>query len=735
MPRQNKLLLSYRMSQWHSAVFMVLVCGSTSALSQNSSPPATSQLPAKPIAPQIEVALPYVDRVMDASAVQDNSATLDGRVFDPTGWPRSMRIDYSIFSQTGTGRAITQALGLSGFFETPNYGALSVNANLTFEKVDATSGFSDSSFTNSAASSTSSIKSQGSTWRIDQRGLPLDGGWFANHSAGDISTVSTPMARGLGRVTLPNASIRGLSGQWLRSSEVELNASAGRAGYFSGYDITGFQPSRGSLSTAGTQFRLPAPFSQGRLNAAVQVIEGKGIADGATFTTPAGSLFNSASNRSQDTRALWGALAWEGSAPWADGPAPASNMPVNDRVGGLRVQGNFARSRATLDGDAVGIWLDAAWRTERWRNMAGLFRFEPNLRWGAQVVASNLLGMYLQADTSTRQWQAGYAVEVSEPLENTPNTANSAAVPGRSIFTNINGRYRLDSTSSVGASLNVRSLFSPGQALLLSLDRTGSWGQTQLRSDFANTLDTRTTRLGIDQSWSVALPATFNTSLAWERTRGGTAPGTAWIWGLLGSVSPFAQWSIDAALRGASRSDKASSLSANVGVSWQSFEGWSLGVRYTEARGREPLAPLVVSALAAATTPAQLSLPTNRSLQLLLRYEARAGSSAVPLGGVSGVGSGSIGGSVFYDGDANGRREASEGGVAGVTVILDRRYVTKTDAQGRYEFAMVAPGDHVIEISSDNVPLPWSPALREPAPVRLSVRQLTTQDFAVQRER
>ena len=84
---------------------------------------------------------------------------------------------------------------------------------------------------------------------------------------------------------------------------------------------------------------------------------------------------------------------------------------------------------------------------------------------------------------------------------------------------------------------------------------------------------------------------------------------------------------------------------------------------------------------------------------------------------------------------ANGRREASEAGVPGVTVILDRRFVTRTDAQGRYDFPAVAAGEHVIEVSSDNVPLPWSPALREPVRIRLYVRQLTTQDFAVQRDR
>ena len=143
----------------------------------------------------------------------------------------------------------------------------------------------------------------------------------------------------------------------------------------------------------------------------------------------------------------------------------------------------------------------------------------------------------------------------------------------------------------------------------------------------------------------------------------------------------------------------------------------------------------MVSALTTATLPPSVATPASQSLQLVLRYEQSAGRASAPLGGAIGTGAGSLSGSVYFDADANGRREASEAGVPGVTVILDRRFVARTDAQGRYEFPAVAAGEHVIEVSSDNVPLPWSPALRDPVSIRLYVRQLTTQDFAVQRDR
>jgi hypothetical protein len=667
-----------------------------------------AQAPNLPTTAQPSPDAPYVDRVMDAAALPEEGLELKTSEYNSAGWPRSLRVDYSVFSQSGAGNTLSRALGLGGFLDTPNYGALSINANLTRQRADATTS--------------NAFSERASTWRIDQRALPLDSGWRANHSAGDINTGSSSLARGLGRVSIPTTPIRGLSGQWYLADSFDLNAAAGRTGLFNGLDLAGFQPSGGRIASAGAQFRLASSSAGGagsRSDAAFQLIDGRDISDIAGFGT------------AQDTRAVFAATSWEGAAPWGDGLA-ASQLPASERPGGLRLQGNVVKSSGSRDGGAVGLWADAAWRGERWRNTAGVFRFEPNLRWGTAVLPSDLQGAYWQADTSTRQWQAGFATELSDSVSGA-GLGNGAS--GRSAFLNLHGRYRLDTRNSLGAALNLRGIGGPGQALLLSWDQTTDWGQTLWRSDLANTGGSHTARFGVDQSWPVIFPNSLNTSLAWERVSGGPAPGTGWIWGLLGAVSPVSQWSLDASLRGAQRSDGAESLSANIGLRWQSFSGWSVGLRYTEARGREPLSVLVVSALTASTLAPLDATPRNRSVQLVLRYEAGAGSASAPIGGVPGSGAGTLSGTVFFDADANGRREASEAGVPGVTVILDLRYVTRTDVQGRYEFPSVAAGQHLIEVSADNVPLPWSPALREPVKTSVLVRQISTQDFAVQRDR
>lgn len=647
---------------------------------------------------------PYIDRIIDGLPPADDALQLKLSEYNAAGWPRSWYADYSIFSQSGASDTRLHTLGLGGFLDTPNYGSLSVNANLVEQRTDASGAIT---FDNA------------STWRVDQRALPLNGGWFANHSAGDINTGSTSLARGLGRISLPTTPIRGIGGQWYLGDSVGLNAAAGRTGLFNGLDVAGFEPSGGRVASAGAQFRLPSGAGAERGDAAFQLIDGSHIAD------------SGGSSSAQNTRAFWAATAWEGQAPWADSLTPGFAAP-GERVGGLRLQGNVVQSDGTRDGSATGVWADAAWRTQRWRNTAGVFRFDPNLRWGTVVLASDLQGVYWQADTSTRQWQAGFTTELSDSVSGAGLGTGAA---GRSVFLNLNGRYRLDTRNSLGAALSLRALTSPGQALLLSWDRAGDWGQTQWRGDIANMGGSRTTRLGVDQTWPVTYPATFSTSLAWERIAGGTAPTTSYIWGLLGTVSPWSQWSFDAALRGAQRSDGGQSLNANMGLRWQPLEGWSLALRYTESRGQEPLSALVVSALTASTLQPLPAVVASRSVQLLLRYEGRAGSSTAPLGGRPGTGAGSLSGTVYFDADANGRREASEAGVQGVTVILDRRYVIRTDAQGRYEFPSVAAGQHLIEVSPDNVPLPWSPTLRDPVSTSVLVRQLTTQDFPVQRDR
>jgi hypothetical protein len=78
-------------------------------------------------------------------------------------------------------------------------------------------------------------------------------------------------------------------------------------------------------------------------------------------------------------------------------------------------------------------------------------------------------------------------------------------------------------------------------------------------------------------------------------------------------------------------------------------------------------------------------------------------------------------------------RQADEAGVANVTLLLNGRYLARSNQQGRYVFDYVATGEQQVEIVPDNVPLPWSPKDRDAVKVTVLVRETTTANFALQR--
>jgi hypothetical protein len=70
-----------------------------------------------------------------------------------------------------------------------------------------------------------------------------------------------------------------------------------------------------------------------------------------------------------------------------------------------------------------------------------------------------------------------------------------------------------------------------------------------------------------------------------------------------------------------------------------------------------------------------------------------------------------------------------------VTVILDGRYSTRTDGEGRFEFPAVASGRHQITVVPDNLPLPWMLANDGRVEFDVPVRGTVTLDIPAQRMR
>ncbi|CAN5601381.1 SdrD B-like domain-containing protein [soil metagenome] len=658
--------------------------------------PATTSLPS-----------PYEDRVIDAGELPVLALDKELGSYNATGWPRGWRVEYSIAHDRNDTTSLTQGLAVSGYVDTPNYGALSVDAAV-----------------NNVRGTAPGLYGQATRrWRIDQRAMPLEGGWLISNSTGDIASPQVPLAYGSGRIYLPSSPMQGIGTELQHGDATRFNASAGRFGLFNGITVNGFDLARGSIASAGLQHSLGAT-ADAEQRVAAQYVQVTGVPDnGFELTT-------------RNTRSLWTAWAWEGRAPWSDELARGSGA-IASRPGGLRVQANVLHSEsavaglasgATVSGGSAGsvngYWADARWRGERVQHEAGVFRFDPALRWGAYVAAADLQGAYWRGDTSSRQWQVGASLEYARSV--------SGLTQG-SGFASSNARYRIDTRNTVGAELSLRTGSGQGEAGMLSWARLTGWGETQLRLEAARTQDRRLARAGIDQQWFMRGAGSLSSSLTVERDWQTGSANTVLGWALVGSQRYGNNVQLDASLRGSQGPTQ--ELQVNAGMTVQLLPEWSLQAQYAVSRGRDRQTPLLSSALTDATTPVALPDQYIRRATLLLRYEERAGRATAPIGGAPGSGAGRLEGLVFLDADRNGRREAGEQGVPNVTVVLDRKFSARTDALGRYEFPAVSAGEHVVELVPDAVPLPWSPVEREPAKVRIYIREISIFDFVLQRDR
>ena len=123
----------------------------------------------------------YVDRVLDDSPQAAQAAQADEPVERDTGLPRGWSVEGQSTRQSGVVRQSSQSLLFSGYLDTSDYGTFSANLNLNRDSVPVT-GLGLIGSTGTPTTVVPYSYSTGSTWRIDQRGMPFNGGWFGNNS-------------------------------------------------------------------------------------------------------------------------------------------------------------------------------------------------------------------------------------------------------------------------------------------------------------------------------------------------------------------------------------------------------------------------------------------------------------------------------------------------------------------------------------------------------------------------
>jgi hypothetical protein len=507
---------------------------------------------------------------------------------------------------------------------------------------------------------------------VRQRALPVTGGWMVNNEAGVLAPLLLNVMRSNTRVFVPTVLTRGAQTEWLGSDGLNWHASSGELGVLTGYPVQGFRTLAGTVSTLGVEGRAGA-WSMGARQAYANDISNAFESDGRRFTTHSTHL---AARTDSDSGALQGQA--------------------------IAAQREGGETR-------YGAWVDGEHRIGRSTYGWGFYRLDPNLTWAGQPMASDAEGAYARGAWHTRQASGSASIDVLRSVSGDEDTG---------VLLTATGQWRYSRSLTLSAGATVREYTTDGYSLFGDMRWLHDYGRTGVRAEFNDyTGQERVSRLVLDHDWPVPQGWSFATSLWGGRERSRERDGSLWGGAATLTMPLASQASFIANGNFERRAGGESYGSANVSLAWQLSPRWSIEgnaqYSYGDLRIFVPLDPLA--------PPERVQVKQeNRSLYLILRYEDRAGTRAIPLGGAALSGGGRITGRVFLDANANGTMEASEQGAAGVTVYLDGRFSARTDAQGRFEFPFVASGHHAVTVLNETLPLPWE--LPERAEHRLEVR-------------
>jgi hypothetical protein len=643
----------------------------------------------------------YEDRLLEGGNLTPDISSGDYLLGDgdASGRARSVRIDAvtSVLSQEGANAAPTlQEHGIvaDAQWETRNFGDFSADGAVRIGGDDARLG-----------------GTQNTSFALHQRGMPFDGDWRADNGLGDINTPLIGLERAQPRFYLSSGTMLGAETEWHGPSGVQLVAGAGEPGLYSGIKVPTFDTLGGSTATLGAQWSPDAHWTLGGQYA--------GAHDTNIYYQPPGVPLLPTEVYNQRISSNTGVV----SAAWQDGATHAQVNLIDGTVNG--------------NGNALGVWVDAAHTAGALTQSAGLFRIDPNLTWGNQLVMSDVEGGYYRFGYQDRRWILDGGIDEVKSVSG--NGVNST-------FLNAGTRYQVSRDYGVGTVGNLL-LTSDGshetawsmQGYIDALNRFGT-GRVQL--DYATNSKDQDTSLTLQQTWTMKTGLRLATSASVDRVHTGVAPGlpqedsTIVRLAAYGGGNLTARLTLDGSVQWADavQGRAAPTTSADVTLSYQIARSWAALLSYYESRVGSWTQLVVNSPL---TPPVEQLQPSQgqRGFFLTLRYQQARGGHFIPLGGVAGTGSGYLSGVIYLDSNDNGRYDANESGVPNVTVVLDGRFSVRTDASGRFEFPAVAAGHHVLTVQADNLPLPWTMVNSGRTEVEVSTRDRTDIAIGAQRIR
>jgi hypothetical protein len=616
----------------------------------------------------------YEDRIIGGNLAPDISLG-EAYSYDSSGLARAVRVDAVTSMLEGQGANTTPMVHENGLvaeaqWETATYGAWSANGAVRIGGVDERFlGPSDNNV----------------SFALHQRGMPFNGGWQADNAVGDLNLPLIGLEQTQPRFMLSSGTMLGASTEWRGPDGLQLLAGGGEPGVLNGIKVPVFQTLGGSTATLGAQW-IPAP--QWTVGG-----EYAGARDANLYYLPPPGISvvlpEILSPRiSSDTGIV--SAAWQ-----------------QDRT---RAQFNLIDGTVDSNSNALGAWTDASLTRGPYTQSFGAFYIQPNLAWGNQLIVSNAEGAYYRLGYQTRRWIADLGIDEVLPV---------SGQGVHSTFLNGNARYQLDRDTGIGGVTNVLLSRNSGSETAWSIegyvDEANSWGTGRVQVSYATATQSDGVSATVQQSWAMRTGVRLATSVAVDSTHSMPLAGlpsqdtTVVRLAAYGGGDLTSRLSIDGNVQWATavQGRAAPSTSADVSLVYQLARAWELLFTYYENHIGS-WTPLTVTSPLNPPVPALQASQGQQGIFLTLRWQQSRGGHFVPLGGAPGSGSGRLTGVVYLDANENGRYDAGETGAPNVTVILDGRFSTRTDTNGRFDFPAVVAGHHVLTVQTDNLPLPWT---------------------------
>jgi hypothetical protein len=523
---------------------------------------------------------------------------------------------------------------------------------------------------------------------LRQSAMPVGNAAMLDTSVGHQRTVVDSLLHGGYRYRLPTTLLLGASAE-LAKPQAHFRFATGEVGIHRGVALPRFEATGGKLTTAAYDRRINERFELGaelaNLGDDDDVRDHTSLLLGGTFASPEG--------RHEHT----------------------------------------ARLLADNDGH-VGFWTDSV--TQLGANPVlryGLFRFDAELAWLDVPIATDQMGFYLRADLSNYR----YSVSTSYDYYETGIDATDLA-PSQSHTVYLSSNLRLsrrlllgfNGDASTRAYPNDEQFLWRGSAYVqvgLSLGdaRVEMIGE-ELDSDMpGNRRDRDGFRVAFD--WRIQQRVRLTTELRTEHylELSGDVDrdelSVLFRYDLFDDVSLGLNTSLYRARGDAFGADDG--VAMNADVHWSFHPSWNMTLSLNHNRAAlDTYDPHLAS----------YSDLGDRTIWATVRYSRFAGQPYPLFGradGRSRAGTGALSGLVFYDKNRDSIRQPSEQVATGATLVLDGRYETRTDEQGRYSFAPVPAGAHEVTLLTEELPLPWGLDDERPQPITVWVRQTAMLDF------